>query len=107
MATISDSIFKRRIQLLINSKWIKIPDESKYGGTGGPGRLLEDELGVNGSNDDLPDAGRWELKFHSGTSLITLFHKEALPQGHLLSLITKYGWVNNQSRRCFRHTIRG
>lgn len=107
MVAVSDNHLRQKLRLLIENGWIEIPDERRYGGTGGPGKLLEDELGVDGGNDDLPDAGRWELKYHSGTSLLTLFHKEALPAGHLEHLVRNYGWRNEQNQMCFRHTVSG
>lgn len=107
MVAVSDNHLRDKLQLLIAKSWIKIPDIKRYGGTGGPGKLLEDELGVDGGNDDLPDAGRWELKYHSGTSLLTLLYKEALPAGHLDNLVQIYGWTNEINQMCFRHTISG
>lgn len=107
MVAVSDNNLRLQLRLLIERGWIDIPDIKRYGGTGGPGKLLEDELGVDGGNDDLPDAGRWELKYHSGTSLLTLMHKEALPLGHLERLVREYGWPNKKEELCFRHTISG
>lgn len=54
--------------------WIDIPDSPGTGGTGAAGKLLEELLGINGGNSDTPDAGKWEIKFHSGNALLTLFH---------------------------------
>ncbi|NCF48416.1 MAG: hypothetical protein GWP36_02710, partial [Bacteroidetes bacterium] len=107
MAAVSNNELRLRLHLLIEKGWIEIPDETKYRGTGGVGKLLESELDVDGSNDDLPDSGRWELKFHSGTSLLTLMHKEALPTDHLQSLIARFGWLDRANRMSFRHTIGG
>lgn len=76
-------------------------------GTGAPGMLLEQLLGIQSNNDDLPDAGAWEIKFHGGTALLTLFHLTPSPEGIVGTLIEKHGWVGKDGRPCFRHTISG
>jgi hypothetical protein len=107
MAAISNSELDGRIRTLLNKGWLEIPHNQGYGGTGGPGKFLEHQLGCDGGNDDIPDTGRWELKYHSNTSLLTLFHKEAQPRGHLETLVQRFGWLNNNNCKCFRHTITG
>ena len=87
-------------------RWIRIPSVRGYGGTGAPGRVLEELLGVRTGNLDIPDAGQWELKFLSGTSLLTLFHLEAEPKGHLHNLIRRCSWPDLNGRASFRHTVR-
>ena len=89
--------------------WIDIPQHLPgFGGTGAPGKTLEYELGLDGGNLDTPDAGRWELKFHGGNALLTLFHLEARPKGHLENLmIPRFGTVNERGQTTFRHTIHG
>lgn len=92
---------------LLAAGWIDahemMPD---YGGSGAPGKLLEHLLGLDGGNDDGPDSGRWEIKYHSGNSLLTLFHKEAKPAGHLRELVDGHGWRNSGGGLSFRHTIK-
>lgn len=67
--------------------------KGRHGGTGGPGKLLEDLLGIDGSNIDLADAGKWELKTSTGKgSLLTLFHKEGKPPGYMRTLLDEFGY---------------
>jgi len=96
-----------RMRCLLGSDWVPIPDKPGYGGSGAAGKLLEERLGVDGGNLDLPDAGRWELKFHSGSALVTLFHLEAEPKGHLHEIVRTFGWPDKRGRTSFRHTIHG
>jgi len=83
--------------------WFDLPST----GTGAPGDLLENILGLKTSNYDGPDAGLWELKFSSGKALLTLCHKTPRPNGVVKYLINKHGWIGNNGRRGFRHTIEG
>lgn len=101
-----DELFDR-VREVLRMGWIEIPGERGYGGAGGPGRVLEELLDAEGGNLDIPDAGKWELKFHSGNTLLTLFHKEAQPKGHLDRLVHRFGWEDAQGRLSFRHTIHG
>ena len=107
MTPMSDDELFYRLRELIGRGWIGIPDNPGYGGTGAPGILLEELLGIRGGNLDIPDAGRWELKFHSRNSLLTLFHLEAEPRGHMRQVVRRFGWKDAQGRTSFRHTIRG
>ena len=83
------------------------PPEGKYNGSGGPGRLLEDLLGIKVNNADSPDLADWEVKFHGGASLLTLFHKDPEPRGIINTVVNAYGWKDSQGRVSFRHTISG
>ena len=76
-------------------------------GTGAPGMLLEQLLGVDSNSSDLPDAGGWEIKFHSGGTPLTLCHKTPKPNGAIKALIDQHGWTGKDGRRSFRHTISG
>lgn len=106
MAVISDAALQDRLRGVLQSGWLAIP--GKHGGTGAPGLFLEELLEVRGGNSDTPDAGRWEIKYHSKqTSLLTLFHKEAMPDGHMHDLIGQFGQLNDRGNRTFRHTIHG
>lgn len=89
--------------------WYPIPTKHGYRGTGAPGRLLEDLLHIQENNQDLPDAGRWELKYTSETSYLTLFHKDPEPRNPsvIKNLIDCCGWDGNPGERNFRHTIWG
>lgn len=96
-----------RVRALIKTGWLDIPSGGGYGGTGGPGILLEERLGVRGGNLDIPDAGRWEIKFHTKNALLTLFHLEGEPRGHMHQMVRTFGWCDRKGRTSFRHTIRG
>ena len=104
---IGDGELFRRLRALLRRGWVDIPGGPGYGGTGAPGKLLEELLGVDGANLDIPDAGRWEIKYHSSNSALTLFHKEARPPGHMRHLVREFGWPDEQGRTSFRHTIWG
>ena len=54
-----------------------------------------------------PDAGRWEIKYHSGASPMTLFHLEASPKGCMHTMVRTFGWPDDKGRTSFRHTIWG
>jgi len=104
---ISDASLRVRIKDILEAGWIEIPELKGYGGTGGPGRILEELLDAKGGNQDGPDTGKWEIKFHSGKSLLTLFHLEGKPKGYLYPIIDQFGWPDKEGRKSFRHTIRG
>lgn len=104
--TLSDNELFGRVREILSSGWHDLSDYS-YGGTGAPGNILEELLGVDGQNFDIPDAGKWEVKFHSGSALLTLFHLEAQPKGHMHHIVREFGWTDSQGRLSFRHTICG
>lgn len=104
--TLSDNETFERVRDILSSGWHDLSDYS-YGGTGAPGKILEELLGVDGQNFDIPDAGKWEVKFHSGSALLTLFHLEAQPKGYLHHIVREFGWTNPKGGLSFRHTIRG
>lgn len=81
------------------------PDDGKFNGSGAPGRLLEDLLGISANNADSPDLSGWEIKFHGGSSLLTLFHKDPEPIGIIRELVHAHGWDDGKGRISFRHTI--
>lgn len=97
----------QKIQEVLDMRCINIPQEKAYNGSGGPGRLLEDLLGISANNKDAPDLNDWEIKFHGGTALITLFHKDPEPRGIMRDMVHNYGWEDDSKRISFRHTIRG
>lgn len=90
---------------LINEKWHTLPDYPR--GTGAPGNYLESMLGLETSNSDTPDTGRWELKYCSGNALLTLFHKTPHPKGCIRDMIQQFGWEGKNGHLSFRHTILG
>ncbi|WP_409049690.1 MvaI/BcnI family restriction endonuclease [Runella sp. MFBS21] len=49
------------------------------------------------------------MKFHGGTPLLTLFHKDPEPKGIIKEVVNDYGWADTdiQRRISFRHTISG
>lgn len=90
---------------IISMGEVDFPDQ--FNGTGAPGDTLEFLLNVNRNNYDSPDYLDWEIKFHGGTSLLTLFHKEPKPRGGLKPFVERYGWPGANGQISFRHTISG
>lgn len=107
MIQMTDTDLYARLRGILKRGWIQIPDYHGYRGTGAPGVILEELLGIDGGNRDTPDAGKWEIKFHSRNSLLTLFHLEAQPRGHMHQMVRKFGWPDEKGRTSFRHTIHG
>lgn len=105
MTVITDPKLFERLREILQAGWVRLPDYPGYRGSGAPGKVLEEMLGVNGGNLDIPDAGRWEIKFHSRNSLLTLFHLEGQPKGHMHHLVREFGWLDDNGRTSFRHTI--
>lgn len=94
------------IREILSLGWIDIPEQ--FQGTGAPGNTLEYLVDVEENNNDFPDLGDWELKFHGGkSSLLTLFHKDPEPRGVLNDVIDIFGWENNEGNISFRHTLKG
>lgn len=107
MTTPTRNIQNRLSGILATREYI-IPSGEGFEGTGAPGLYLEHLLGLKTSNEDIPDAGAWEVKFSSGNSLITLFHKDAYPRGRAIrTIINRWGWTGRNGRQSFRHTICG
>ena len=100
-------LFKKAAKLL--GIWHNVPTERGFGGTGAPGRLLEHLLDINVNNQDLPDAGKWEVKFSSGHSYLTMFHLEPYPRSPCVveDLVKSAGWKTKNGLTAFRHTIWG
>lgn len=107
MSFVADADLYARLRGILTRGWITIPDYHGYRGTGAPGTILEELLGIDGTNRDTPDSGKWEIKFHSQSSLLTLFHLEAQPKGHMHHMVRKFGWLDAKGRTSFRHTIHG
>lgn len=97
-----------RLREIIQHGWYEMPKTKRSGGTGGPGNLLEDLLGLNVGSQDIADSVGWEIKYYTeDTNLITLFHKEAQPPNIMRYMVSKYGWTDKHGRKSFRHTIAG
>ena len=107
MSVMTDADLYARLRGILQRGWVPIPDYPGYGGTGAPGKMLEELLGIDGGNSDTPDAGRWEIKFHSGSAPMTLFHLEGQPSEHLHMMVRTFGWKDKHGRTSFRHTIWG
>ena len=103
----SSSAAFSEIRRILAMGWIDIPDQKSFRGTGAPGRLLEHLLGIKENNQDSPDLMDWEIKFHGGNALITLFHKDPEPRGIMRNLVHEHGWKDAQNRISFRHTLGG
>ena len=101
----TDADLYARLRGVLKRGWITMPDYPGYRGTGAPGKILEELLGIDGGNFDTPDAGRWEIKFHSRRALLTLFHLEGEPKGHMHHMVREFGWADDKGRTSFRHTI--
>ena len=72
MVAISDADFFARLRGVIARGWVPIPNYPGYRGSGGPGRILEECIGVEPNNRDGPDTGIWELKYHGGSGPLLL-----------------------------------
>lgn len=94
-----------KIKAILDRGWIEIPPQFK--GNGAPGNALEYLLKVEENNFDSPDLMDWEIKFHGGNALITLFHKTPLPRGIMNEVVNNFGWPNDRNQLSFRHTISG
>ena len=76
-----DKALRTRLELVLGQREHEIPHGMGFEGTGSPGLYLEHLLGLRTSNQDIPDARAWEIKYSSGNSLVTLFHKDPYPRG--------------------------
>lgn len=93
------------VKNILNMGWVEVP--TKFKGHGAPGNTLESLLNIDENNNDSPDLLDWELKFHGGNSLITLFHKTPSPKGIMDKMVNEFGWLNDKNQISFRHTIKG
>jgi len=93
------------IQEIIKMGEVDIPHQ--FQGAGAPGNTLEYLLNLEVNNNDSPDLYDWEIKFHGGDSLLTLFHKDPSPRGILDKLVDRFGWDDGKGRISFRHTLSG
>ena len=106
--TTPDRRITQALRQVLQQGTFVIPVDEGFEGTGAPGLYLEHLLGLKTSNADVPDAGGWEVKYTSGNSLVTLFHKEPQPRGEALHyMINSWGWTGRNGRPSFRHTICG
>jgi len=51
--------FKKIAEILKTGTW-EFPNDGKYNGSGGPGRLLEDLLDIKANNADSPDLADYD-----------------------------------------------
>lgn len=99
---------RERLERVLQTREFEIPQGMGFEGTGAPGLYLEHLLGLATSNRDIPDAAGWEVKFSSGNSLITLFHKDPYPRRNATRyMISNWGWIGRNGLQSFRHTICG
>ena len=104
---VTDAVFRADVRAVIGRS-VEIPDRAGYRGTGAPGKMLEEQLHIRANNQDLPDAGRWEVKYTSDTSYLTLFHKDPCPRrpSVVAELVRGCGWERG-GHVSFRHTVWG
>jgi len=91
------------IKDIISMGAIDIP--LQFQGSGAPGDTLEYLCNVERNNNDSPDLKDWEIKFHGGSSLLTLFHKDPQPKGIMDKMVDTFGWDNKKGQISFRHTL--
>jgi hypothetical protein len=93
------------VKEIIRMGVVDIP--TQFNGAGAPGNTLEYLLNVERNNFDSPDLSDWEIKFHGGGALLTLFHKDPQPKGIMDKMVNEFGWENDKGQISFRHTISG
>lgn len=91
------------IREIIKMESVAIPPQ--FRGAGAPGDTLEHLLRLKRNNYDSPDLMDWEVKFHGGNALLTLFHKDPQPRGILNKVVDTFGWENEKGQISFRHTL--
>ena len=104
---VRDAVLREEVRKVIGRE-VEIPGRPGYGGAGAPGKMLEEQLHIRANNQDLPDAGRWEVKYTSDTSYLTLFHKDPHPRrpSVVADLVRECGWERG-GHTSFRHTVWG
>ena len=107
MQNVKDVDLFAKLREIVKQGTYTVPGYKGYGGSGAPGIILEELLGFDPSNKNGPDSGKWELKFHSGRSPLTLFHKTPEPKDVMHNLVRTCGWLDSHGRTSFRHTIYG
>lgn len=87
------------IDLMQNEILGKWHDEGREGNDGSAGNTLEDLLEVEENNFKLPDWGDIELKTKrlESKSLVTLLHREPMPNASVPKLLTALGWRHQQA----------
>ena len=103
-----DELFER-LRRELGSGWLPIPNEKGWRGSDAPGKLLRKRLGFPGSRPDLPNAGKWHIRFFGGSSesaLVTLFGSMGEPEGYLEDLLLRFGKRRADGRISLIHTIR-
>lgn len=105
MNYVTDRDLFERLDQLLKIGTYDCSDFGGWRGDGTPGFILETLLGFDPTNKDGPDSGRWEVKFHSGKTPLTLLHKSPEPKGVVRELIEQFGWEGKSGDLSFRHTI--
>ena len=106
--TAPQSSIRAQLKDILDTREYEIPRGQGFEGTGAPGLYLEHLLKLKTSNLDIPDAGAWEVKFTSGSALLTLFHKTADRSGPTMAdIIEKWGYIGQNGRPNFRYTVCG
>ena len=106
--TAPQSSIRAQLKDILDLREYEIPKGQGFEGTGAPGLYLEHLLKLKTSNLDIPDAGAWEVKFTSGSALLTLFHKTANRDGPTIrDIIEKWGYIGRNGRPNFRYTVCG
>jgi hypothetical protein len=91
------------IHEIIRMGTVEIPQQ--FQGSGAPGNTLEYLCNVEQNNFDSPDLFDWEIKFHGGNALLTLFHKDPQPKGIMDKMVDAFGRENKKGQLSLRHTI--
>jgi len=96
MDTLSLDALVAKFRTDVAGRW---HDERRKGNDGSAGNTLEDLLGVAENNLKLPDWGEIELKTKrkESQSLLTLMHREPIPNGSIPKLITSLGWRHREA----------
>lgn len=66
--------FKRVVEIL-ELRELEIPRDSAYNGSGGPGRVLEDLLGIDANNSDSLDFVDFDARTNEGRGLSIRNHE--------------------------------
>jgi hypothetical protein len=86
----------------------KGPIKSHREGDTGVGKTLEDLLGIEENNDQLPDFGEYELKSHrkNASSMLTLVTKSPDGRAANARLLDEYGYIGDSGRKELHISLR-
>lgn len=102
-----------RLKEIISGGPYDLRKHEGMGGAGGPGRLIEELLGIEVNNVSAPDTVGFEIKTTMDkSSLLTLFHKEpgARAKEAMTAMVKGFEWAPTRGNYpaetlSFRHTI--